>query len=57
MSNESVIEVLCKNNANVNIQNKKLWSPLHEAIKNEKEDLVEILVEHGADLNLKTKDF
>ena len=38
MSNESVIEVLCKNNADVNIQNQMKWSPLHEAIKKEKED-------------------
>ena len=38
MSNESVIEVLCKNNADVNIQNQMKWSPLHEAVKNEKED-------------------
>jgi len=48
----SIVELLVKNNADVNAQNNRHQTPLSMAIQKEWVDIVDLLLEQGADVNL-----
>ena len=58
--NESIVEILLKHNADVNLQDCFGWTALMQASRNSRttssKRTVEILLEHGADTNLQNLD-
>ncbi|XP_004688206.1 PREDICTED: 2-5A-dependent ribonuclease [Condylura cristata] len=52
-----LVQQLLKKGANVNFQEKiGLWAPLHIAVQNCREDIVDLLLRHGADPCLKKRN-
>ena len=49
-----VTQVLIENGANINAQDFVQWTPLHYAVLCKEEDVIEELVNHGADITLST---
>ncbi|KAK9687008.1 Ankyrin repeats (3 copies) [Popillia japonica] len=52
--NLNIFEIALKGGVNVNVQNPSGHTPLHVAVLNNNEVIVEKLLENGADVNLKT---
>jgi ankyrin repeat protein len=50
-----IVSVLCKRNANVQIDTHTRDAPLIEAVRKGHREVVRILLEHGADIEVKTK--
>lgn len=44
------------NGANVNALDEDNWTPLHKAVRNDKVEIVRILIENGANVNFKSKN-
>ncbi len=51
-----IVEMLLRNNANVNIRENEGWSPLYIACDKGHVDVVDLLLKHNAKVNLKAKD-
>jgi len=54
MGNVKAVELLIKSGADVNAIGDEGYTPLHEAVEQDKTDVVKVLILNGADISLKS---